>query len=350
HSDESVFQESVEHEVDNKHANDKSSELAETSLNKHELIKNLLMKLLGHNDTDYDEFLASLKDTEDVDAAILEQIQQFILALKEMKLNNVNGQDRNSIADAFQSNIIKLFNENYEEHTEHHPQENKVDESSLKGLVAAEEQIETIQNELVQLVTEIKSLLDGFMEKGIDLPRNILQILNRWAQLQQEAPGLVAEVKERLISEKDSKIWQQLLQTYEKRQSFSKQLIYQTESSISKQDVHRWLEQAFAQYGQVASHSQSTSSFHQTMMPMNEIHQFDIHLQATNRVEKISNELITQLTNVIQKSNFIQGRQMNQLTISLNPENLGNITVRLVEVDGEMTVKLLVTSSLTKKA
>src|SRR5699024_12239211 len=123
-----------------------------------------------------------------------------------------------------------------------------------------------------------------------------------------------------------------------------------TESSISKQDVHRWLEQAFAQYGQVASHSQSTSSFHQTMIPMKEIQQFDIHLQATNRVEKISNELITQLTNVIQKSNFIQGRQMNQLTISLNPENLGNITVRLLEVDGEMTVKLLVTSSLTKKA
>lgn len=41
---------------------------------------------------------------------------------------------------------------------------------------------------------------------------------------------------------------------------------------------------------------------------------------------------------------------MNQLTITLNPVNLGNITVRLVEVDGEMTVKLLVTSNLTKNA
>src|SRR5699024_10931245 len=238
----------------------------------------------------------------------------------------------------------------YEEHTDLQLQETKIDESNLEGEIAVEELIETIQIDLVQLVTEIKRLLDGFMEKGTDLPRNILQILNKWTQLQEEAPRMLSEVKEKLLSEKESKIWQQLVQTYEKRQSFSKQLIYQTESSISKQDVHRWLEQAFAQYGQVASHSQSTSSFHQTMMPMNEIHQFDIHLQATNRVEKISNELITQLTNVIQKSNFIQGTQMNQLTISLNPENLGNITVRLVEVDGEMTVKLLVTSSLTKKA
>lgn len=326
------------------HAND-SNEVNDTTLNKLETINELLMRLLNYEEVDYDELLAKLSITDSVDDAIIDQMQQFILTLKEMSLDEGDMQNGTIIADTFQTNLAELFIND----DEMHHNETIVDE-----FIVEEKQIETIESviqaEVVQMITRINRLLDGFMEKGTDLPRDILQMLGRWSQLQQEAPTLLAEVKEKLTSEKDGKIWQQLVQAYEKRQSFSKQLIYQAESSITKQDVHRWLEQAFSQYDQVASQSQSAMPVTQTMMPMNEVQQFEIHLQATNRVEKISNELVTQLTNVIQKSNFIQGRQMNQLTITLNPENLGNITVRLVEVDGEMTVKLLVTSNLTKKA
>lgn len=319
-------------------------------LGEQEVINNLLTKVLSYDEADYDACLETLENSKNVDDSMIEQIRQFILPLKEIRLNGVDKQVGYTIAETFSTSKLTLLNSEYESHSDLSMEGTQPDELIMEDKVVSEGHIKTIHKEVIQLVTEINRLLDGFMAKETDLPRNILQILHRWTQLQAEAPVLLTEVKEKHFSEKDRMIWQQLVETYAKRQSFSKQLIYQSESTITKQDVYRWLEQAFLQYKQVTGQSQPTTTVNQTMIPMSELQQLDIHLQASNRIEKISNELVSKLSNVFQQSNFNQGRQMNQLTITLNPENLGNITVRLVEVDGDMTVRLLVTSSLTKKA
>ena len=87
---------------------------------------------------------------------------------------------------------------------------------------------------------------------------------------------------------------------------------------------------------------------------MTEVQQYTVHIQRLDRIDRVSEELTQKVVNIVKESRLLTTKQnglqqMNQLTIVLRPEHLGNITVRFTQVDGNMTVQMVVTSQATKE-
>src|SRR5699024_11219611 len=66
---------------------------------------------------------------------------------------------------------------------------------------------------------------------------------------------------------------------------------------------------------------------------------YEIHIRQTGKVEEISEQLVSKLTTVIQKSSIFKQDGMMQLQLQINPTQLGHITVRMAEVNGEIDRK-----------
>jgi len=83
--------------------------------------------------------------------------------------------------------------------------------------------------------------------------------------------------------------------------------------------------------------------------PMSPIEQYVIYMQHADDDQVTSDQLLRQFRQIIQASQFSPLQSMqNQLAITLKPDNLGEMLVRFVEVNGEMAVKIFVSSQATK--
>src|SRR5699024_1026662 len=51
---------------------------------------------------------------------------------------------------------------------------------------------------------------------------------------------------------------------------------------------------------------------------------------------------------IIKSSRFLANNGMNQLSIALKPQNMGDMMVKFTQMDGEMTVKIIVSSNMTR--
>ncbi|GAB2563508.1 flagellar hook-length control protein FliK [Gracilibacillus alcaliphilus] len=181
--------------------------------------------------------------------------------------------------------------------------------------------------------------------------KHMLILLERWIQLNPAAQKVINFVAETKWTEQEKAVWNKLLINYQTRKSMSSQTGYTKE--VTAQDITKWIKHALEQTkGMEALGSRQTdSSFIYQQPLMSKAQHYVIHLQQTNTEQQaVQNQLIQQFQRVMQKSNFMQFANGNsQLTIQLRPENLGDITVRLVQMNGEMMVKMLVTSQTTKE-
>ena len=160
---------------------------------------------------------------------------------------------------------------------------------------------------------------------------------------------------EELEEEKISETFKLLVKTFEKRTEMTTQNMYQNDAIITKSTIANWLEQAFQRYDTVQSSQQindkviSTQMSNPTNLPIDEVQQYDIHIRQTGKVEEISEQLVSKLTTVIQKSSIFKQDGIMLLQLQINPTQLGHITVRMAEVNGEIRVELFVTTNATKK-
>lgn len=206
------------------------------------------------------------------------------------------------------------------------------------------------ERDLQTLLLDIKRVLSLYRtnEDTRYISEQLLQFLQRWTSLTKEidlerAHALIdAE-----LNEDEANIWRHLVQTFSNRESMQKQNMYVTDTNITRQDVLQWLEHANERYALQSAQSNVAVNRHGFMT---EVEQYDIHLQRTDRVERISNELVTKFEQIIRTSRFLQTPQTKQLSLMLKPDNLGNMTIRLVQANGEMTVKIAVTTQLAKEA
>lgn len=206
------------------------------------------------------------------------------------------------------------------------------------------------EEQTMQLLDAIKRALQmSQSEESVrQASENVLRFLKQWSQLttRLDTPQLNALMSEQLTEEEEA-IWRHLVQTYTNRFALNKQNMYTTDSNITRSDVAQWLQQAYDRYittqmidGHISPNSQGA---------MSQIEQYVIHVQDSDRVERISNEFMQKFEQVIRSSRFVQGPQTQQLSIMLKPEHLGNMTVRFAQNDGEMTVKIIVSTQLAKE-
>lgn len=207
-------------------------------------------------------------------------------------------------------------------------------------------------HELVLLSKDIANLINehtGSIHPSEKASR-LFEILQNWDTWKQKiGESELSKIITEELSDKEAKIWHQLVTINESRAHFTNKQVYQAESSISKADMLKWLQQAINLY-QEPKESVKVSVSSSQAIPISEVEQYTVHVNQLQRIERVSDELIDKFQNIIKESRFIRAPQMgNQLSIQLRPENLGNMTVRLMQIDGELTVKIIVTSQAARE-
>ena len=208
-----------------------------------------------------------------------------------------------------------------------------------------------LKEQMIQLLTEINALIATFKEDGKLSKHDLTQLhalLKQWQLLKGQSTETelnTTKLSNQVLGE-DSKLWEELVQRFEKRSFYSGKNMYSQDANVTKQDLANWLQQAMEHY----SHKEGISGLNQhSQTAMSKVEQYVIHLDQTGKVERVGTEMVNKFANVIKESQLIsRSNGPMEMNILLKPGNLGNITVRLTQVDGEMMVKLLVSSQMAK--
>ncbi|MFS0751843.1 flagellar hook-length control protein FliK [Oceanobacillus sp. 1P07AA] len=133
-------------------------------------------------------------------------------------------------------------------------------------------------------------------------------------------------------------IWSKLLQIsdqYNQQKNVPK---------ITSTDVSQWLSKLIDLDKPVTYTSMNQS------VPISKLEQFYIHLNSNSVNQTQEQQMIDKFKQIIQSNklqNFWNGS--SGLSIKLSPDQLGDMTIRMAQINGEMTVKILVSSMAAKE-
>lgn len=178
----------------------------------------------------------------------------------------------------------------------------------------------------------------------------ILKMLKQWTSQHQPLTADATDQSDQKQSH-SLQLWESLVETFQKRDELVSRQFYNRDAKVSSVDVVKWLRQSL--FSADASQITYASYVHNGSIPastMTPVEQYVIYIQNQQQPEVIDQLLIKQFRQVMQTSHFLPlNHGMNQLSISIKPENLGDIFVRFIETNGEMSVKILVSSQATKR-
>lgn len=150
-------------------------------------------------------------------------------------------------------------------------------------------------------------------------------------------------------SEKLNAVWKELVQGFQKREAFNTKQLYQTEAKVTSSDVVKWLQNAVENNITTEKVVVVQQPVVQTI-PMAKLEQYVVHVNEKANHEAPDGELMKQFDKAIKTSRFLAVTNGNsQLSISLRPDHLGDMTVKFTKIDGEMLVKIMVSTEGAKK-
>ncbi|WP_163579857.1 flagellar hook-length control protein FliK [Gracilibacillus saliphilus] len=225
-----------------------------------------------------------------------------------------------------------------------------------------------LQNSIVQksqntedaLAEKVKSLVEQ-TEKMVQQIQNqpinnrdykqILQLLKQWSQMNNQSLHAAQNLLSEATNEKSNEIWSKLLANFQNRTSMQQH--YGSTQKVTQQDVKRWIEAAMERIEPAIKQEQAQIVRNDTanQQVQSKVQQYVIHLSQTNSDQQlVQKQLIDQFQQVMQKSNFMKlASGANQLMLKLQPEHLGDITVKLTQINGEMTVKMIASTHGAKE-
>lgn len=217
-----------------------------------------------------------------------------------------------------------------------------------------ESELVVVQQKLTEVLTKFESLVrDVSSDEELELKRiapKLLDLLKQWTSLENDLSNHEKQGKSvELTGMKENQLWKELVVAYQNRNKLSNKLQYQNDAQVTTKDVVRWLENALhnQQGTENVMPSQNTSISSHTYVP--KLEQYVIFINQNMSGQVVEQQLLEQFQQVIKTSKFLSmPNGMNQLSISLRPENLGEMMVRLTEINGEMTVKIVVSTQAAK--
>lgn len=110
-------------------------------------------------------------------------------------------------------------------------------------------------------------------------------------------------------------------------------------------------EPKIAAWLQTSFQDASPAVFKQESLPISRVEQFIVNMGQTDLTKALSGkELIDKIESLVQSQrlySFVRGQ--NPISIQLRPDNLGDMTIRFVQTNGELTVQMLVSSKAVKE-
>jgi len=174
----------------------------------------------------------------------------------------------------------------------------------------------------------------------------MLQLLKQWTSMEKQLPGAQSTAVRNPKDSAFDSIWKGLVTAFKNQEQFVTRMPYNVETEVTVTDVSRWLGNVW----NTSVEKRVPQSGIPAAMPMSRLEQYMIHLQQNQSPQLTQQSFNQQIESIIQSSRFLtQPTGQNVLSITLNPSNLGEMLVRMTEVDGEMLVKIIVTTPKAKE-
>ncbi|WP_047984879.1 flagellar hook-length control protein FliK [Ornithinibacillus californiensis] len=220
-----------------------------------------------------------------------------------------------------------------------------------ESILVDQTEVVKIQNQLMEVFSKFESLLSQTNSQQ-DIKRiapKILDLLKQWTALEKQLVRM-NENPEKTVEPSNLKInqvWKEVLVAYQNRSNLNSKQIYHTE--VTTKDVVKWIDNAMQNQQLTEKVLPVLDSGFQSNTSMPKLEQYVIYINQNQSGQTVEKQLLDQFQQVMKTSKFLSmPNGMNQLSISLRPENLGEMMVRFVELNGEMTVKIVVTTQAAK--
>lgn len=223
---------------------------------------------------------------------------------------------------------------------------------NVNELAVDEELVEQLLTELSIVLQQIQQLLNqgGKEVELAQTAKHIQKLLQLWTKMPKQMQQSLTQNELNLEAEgEESEILRNLISLFEKRNSFAKQNVYQMNASITEEDVQKWLQQALEKYSEPHTERSTTTVTNQQPIQMSHIQQYTLHVTDSERIDAISRNLVSDLNEIMNRSQFLKRPGIEQLTLTLRPQSLGDVTIRLAQVNGEITVRFLVTTHAARE-
>ncbi|KGX93326.1 hypothetical protein N781_12200 [Pontibacillus halophilus JSM 076056 = DSM 19796] len=218
---------------------------------------------------------------------------------------------------------------------------------------------------LTDLINQAKDLLASLKDQGslnVKERQQLLHVMKDLAAIMKQQMGgsettdgkgsFSIILKEHGMTSKEAKVIEQTLFTLVSKETMSKG--YVTESVVTGKDIGKWMKAVLQQETTSATQlswsqqGQATSA----AMPMSQVEQFVLHTNSPNQAGQApsNSQLFEKFQQLISSSQFTKGLHGGkELSIVLRPDHLGSMNVKLTQMNGEMMVKILVTSQASKE-
>jgi flagellar hook-length control protein FliK len=212
----------------------------------------------------------------------------------------------------------------------------------------------SLQQQLDAIFKQAKEII-GKIENGHNLPKaavSLLKLLEQWTTLTKKLPD--NQVLETLLPGKHSEetseqaIWRELVKSFQKRNQFVANQQYKGDAKVTRHDVTKWLQHVLTDQTRADSVSPQQPPT-AASMPMSKVEQYVVYINQSQGSQTVDQQLIEKFQQVMKSSKFLAPNNgTSQLSISLKPENLGEMMVKLTKINGEMMVKIMVASQAAK--
>ena len=212
-------------------------------------------------------------------------------------------------------------------------------------------EVPMLQNQLTSLAIQAQEVISKLttQEDMIKAAPKVLELLQQWQELTKISNDKNA-IQQVFASNEETaelRIWKNVLETFQRREHFVGKQLYNTQASVTVSDISKWLGNAI----EVDKLSQMNMQLN-TQVPLSKVEQYAFYINQSQRMQTMpaNQQLMEQFQKVINTSKFTTfPNGTNQLSIALRPDNLGEMMVRFTQINGEMTVKILVTSAAAKE-
>ncbi|MFG6148912.1 flagellar hook-length control protein FliK [Halobacillus sp. B23F22_1] len=224
---------------------------------------------------------------------------------------------------------------------------------TVNSQAALEDQAEILWNNFDRLSTQ---LLNASSDKNAAKPDVVDQrAMMQLTQLLEQVTKLNKQVKDQSsfqetltkFSKQGTSEQQQLFAHLVKNFSDRNSMPYQQHSTVRSKDVAKWAAQFLS--NTAVSETVNYSNGAGIHTSMSKLEQYAIHVNQTNSQSAMQQQFMEQFEQLIKSSRLFQnGSGQSEMNIRLKPHQLGEMNVKVLHMNGEMAVKITVSTSAAK--
>ncbi|MFC2950106.1 flagellar hook-length control protein FliK [Virgibacillus sediminis] len=207
------------------------------------------------------------------------------------------------------------------------------------------------------LLKELREMQSTFtsiassLESGSSLRKaaaEVMALLQRWTALEKNHGDLTHKLTDTGAQKQEQPtLWSELLRTFQKRDGMAGKQLYGNEAKVTNADVAKWLGKLInAKESPVRT--ETAQAITGANLPITKLEQYVIHIQHSPESKSAEQQLLEEFQKVIKASSFT-AQTNNQMVMTIRPDTLGEMTLKFTQVNGEMMVKILVTSQSAKE-